>query len=65
MNYHYGMADRHIRTTVGFAKDIGHLLLMNAHGERDCKLDHGERTNRKLKDQPFFQRGRNGKMKQY
>lgn len=32
---------------------------------KDCKNDHGERTNHKLKDQPFFQRGRNGKMKTY
>jgi hypothetical protein len=31
----------------------------------DCKTDHGERTNYKLKDQPFYMRGRNGKMKGY
>ncbi len=31
----------------------------------DCKNDHGERTNRKLKDQPFYMRGRNGKMRGY
>lgn len=31
----------------------------------DCKNDHGERTNYKLKDQPFYQRGRNGKMRTY
>lgn len=29
------------------------------------KADHGERTNRKLKAQPFYQRNRNGKMKHY
>lgn len=28
----------------------------------DCSTDHGERTNYKLKDQPFYRRGRNGKM---
>jgi hypothetical protein len=33
--------------------------------ESDCKLDHGERTNYKLKDQPFYMRGRNGKMRGY
>lgn len=32
---------------------------------RDCKNDHGERTNYKLKDQPFYVRGRNGKMRKY
>lgn len=31
----------------------------------DCKQDHGERTNYKLKDQPFYMRGRNGKMRGY
>lgn len=31
----------------------------------DCKNDHGERTNYKLKDQPFYMRGRNGKMRGY
>lgn len=30
-----------------------------------CDTDHGERTNHKLKDQPFYQRGRNGKMRNY
>ena len=29
------------------------------------KADHGERTNRKLRSQPFYQRQRNGKMKHY
>lgn len=33
------------------------------YDDRDCKLDHGERTNYKLKDQPFYMRGRNGKMR--
>ena len=28
-----------------------------------CKTDHGERTNRKLRDQPFYQRDRKGKMR--
>lgn len=31
----------------------------------DCKNDHGERTNYKLRDQPFYARGRNGKMKRF
>ena len=31
----------------------------------DCKNDHGERSNRKLRDQPFYQRGRNNKMKRF
>lgn len=31
----------------------------------DCKTDHGERTNFKIKDQPFYLRGRNGKMRGY
>lgn len=31
----------------------------------DCKTDHGERTNYKLQDQPFYMRGRNGKMRGY
>ena len=31
----------------------------------DCPTDHGERTNHKLRDQPFYMRGRNGKMRGY
>jgi hypothetical protein len=31
----------------------------------DCETDHGERTNYKLRDQPFYMRGRNGKMRGY
>lgn len=31
----------------------------------DCKNDHGERTNKKLKDQPFYHRNRTGKLKKY
>jgi hypothetical protein len=31
----------------------------------DCQNDHGERTNYKLRDQPFYMRGRNGKMRGY
>lgn len=31
----------------------------------DCKTDHGERTNYKLRDQPFYMRGRNGKMRKH
>lgn len=31
----------------------------------ECKVDHGERTNYKLQDQPFYMRGRNGKMRGY
>ena len=27
--------------------------------------DHGERTNRKLNDQPFYHRGSNGKMRKH
>lgn len=34
-------------------------------GLGDCKQDHGERTNYKLRDQPFYMRGRNGKMRGY
>lgn len=34
-------------------------------GSGDCKTDHGERTNYKLRDQPFYMRGRNGKMRGY
>ena len=30
-----------------------------------CKNDHGERANRKLRDQPFYLRERNGKMRRY
>lgn len=33
--------------------------------DSDCKNDHGERTNYKLRDQPFYMRGRNGKMRGY
>ena len=33
--------------------------------ERKCKADKGERTNRKLKDQPYYHRGRKGKPKGY
>jgi len=33
--------------------------------KRKCKADQGERTNRKLKDQPYYQRGRKGKPKGY
>ena len=29
------------------------------------KSDHGERTNRKLKDQPFYHRRGGGKMKRF
>ena len=31
----------------------------------DCETDHGERTNHKLKDQPFYMRGAKGKMRRY
>lgn len=34
-------------------------------GTGDCKNDHGERTNVKLRDQPFYARGRNGKMSKW
>lgn len=30
-----------------------------------CGTDHGERTNRKIKDQPFYRRGKGGKMRSY
>lgn len=40
-------------------------LHMSDYDGRDCKNDHGERTNYKLKDQPFYMRGRNGKMRGY
>lgn len=32
---------------------------------RNCPEDHGTRTNRKLKDQPYHKRGRTGKMSKY
>lgn len=32
---------------------------------RNCKEDHGERTNRKLRTQPYHQRDRKGKMKKW
>ena len=31
----------------------------------EMKNDKGERTNRKLKDQPFYHRGSNGKMRRH
>lgn len=31
----------------------------------DCETDHGERTNRKLKDQPFYRRGHDGRMRKW
>lgn len=31
----------------------------------DCPIDHGERTNKKLKDQPYHMRGSNGKMRKW
>lgn len=31
----------------------------------EMKNDHGERTNRKIKDQPFYRRGKAGKMRSY
>lgn len=31
----------------------------------EMKSDHGERTNRKLKDQPFYARAHNGKMRKF
>lgn len=31
----------------------------------EMKNDHGERTNRKLNNQPFYIRGHNGKMRKY
>lgn len=31
----------------------------------EMKNDHGERTNRKIKDQPFYVRGTKGKMRQW
>jgi hypothetical protein len=31
----------------------------------EMKNDHNERTNRKLKDQPFYHRGSKGKMRNY
>ena len=37
----------------------------NQAGSGDCQTDHGERTNYKLRDQPFYMRGRNGKMRGY
>ncbi|AEH03705.1 hypothetical protein AVT69_gp280 [Pseudomonas phage PhiPA3] len=31
----------------------------------EMKSDHGERTNRKIKDQPFYQRGPKKQMRKY
>lgn len=31
----------------------------------DCKNDHGDRTNHRLKDQPFYARNKTGKMKSW
>lgn len=39
--------------------------LVSQIGNDRCPADHGERTNKKLIVQPFYQRGRNGKMKKY
>lgn len=45
--------------------DIQDCHIANRYNKRDCDNDHGERTNYKLKDQPFYARGRNGKMRNY
>jgi hypothetical protein len=34
-------------------------------GDPQCKTDHSERSNPKLKSQPFYHRSNNGKMKRY
>lgn len=34
-------------------------------GANGCQLDHGDRTNKKLAVQPYYQRGRNGKMRNW
>lgn len=43
----------------------GPVYLASQIGNGRCPADHGERTNKKLIVQPFYQRGRNGKMKKY
>ena len=35
------------------------------YGSGDCKNDHGDRSNCKLRDQPFYQRAQSGKMKKW
>lgn len=40
------------------------LLKMQIH-TGDCPIDHGERTNKKLKDQPYHMRSHNGKMRKW
>lgn len=52
INYDYWHPDSHV---------LNALAYTNQH--RDCKNDHGDRTNRKLKDQPFYQRNKSGKMR--
>lgn len=40
--------------------------MQDEYGEPSkCETDHGERTNYKLKDQPFYMRSRNGKMRKF
>lgn len=38
--------------------------LLRAH-YGDCPIDHGERTNHKLRDQPYHLRDNNGKMRKW
>lgn len=62
-------SDIHIGLTVG---KIDGLLSLR-YGQRKtprlsdgkCDDDHGERTNTKLRAQPYHQRQRSGKMKRY
>jgi hypothetical protein len=51
-----------INTTFELKKEDFHNFL-KPNG--DCKDDHGERSNNKLRDQPFYQRARNGKMRKH
>lgn len=50
-----------VNTAFEVKQDIHHFLKPKG----DCKDDHGERSNNKLRDQPFYQRARNGKMRKH
>lgn len=59
------MADRHFNHGLSMGRMMDRFFSMQRVHNPDCTEDHGERTNKKLKDQPFFQRQRSGKMKHY
>lgn len=63
----FGASDIHIghRNVIIINPRFMERLVTLVSSKGDCKTDHGERTNRKLRDQPFYQRGRNKKMKRF